>query len=150
AAFRQARAINEALIQASPEKPRYRADLAGNLESLALALDALGQPKVEETFRAAIAIYEKLVAAHPDNVDYRIRLATCLRNQGAVRAKAGRVEPARSSYRRALAQFDTQDPKLRSPVGLRTQAELLSNLGNLHGAGAEAAFRSSIALSERL
>ena len=49
-----------------------------------------------------------------------------------------------------MALLETRDAKLRTVEWLRKQAELLSNLGNLHGAGAEDAFRQSIALSESL
>jgi serine/threonine protein kinase len=150
ASYLKAQAINTALVTEFPDRPRYRSDLASNLDSLALALDASGQPKVEETFRAAEKIYEGLVAAHPDNVDYRIGQATCLRNQGVVLAAAGRREQAGATYRRALALLETKDAEPRPVDWLRKQAELLSNLGVLHVPGAEAAFRRSIALSEGL
>ena len=95
--FGKAQAINEAMIKVSPDKPRYRSDLGSDLDSLALAMSALGQPKVDETFAAASAIFERLIAAHPENIDYRIRQAMCLRNQGGVlHRRAGPNRPRRS------------------------------------------------------
>jgi serine/threonine-protein kinase len=150
AEYRKAQTINERLVKEFPDKPRYRCDLAGNLDSLALALAALSQPEVDKTFRAASEIYEKLVAAHPENVDYRIRQATCLRNRGAMLSDLGRPEAAEPIYRQALALLDTTDPRLRTADWLRKQAELLSNVGVLHRAGAEDALRHSIEISEGL
>ena len=104
AQFRKAQAINEAMIKASPDKPRYRSDLGSDLDSLALAMNALGQPKVDETFAAANAIFERLIADHPENIDYRIRQAMCLRNQGGVLHLAGRTEQAEPIYRKGLGR----------------------------------------------
>ena len=42
AEFRKAQAINEAMIKVSPDKPRYRSDLGSDLDSLAVAMSALG------------------------------------------------------------------------------------------------------------
>ena len=125
-----------------PDKPRYRESLASNLANLALALETVEPPKVEETYRAALAIYEKLVADYPDNVDYRIGQARCLRNQGTVVADAGQAEQAEAIYRQGpgLARDQgRQGPDRRSGCGCRPA--LLNNLGDLHRPGAEDAFR---------
>ena len=98
----------------------------------------------------AAAIYERLVAAHPENIDYRIGQARCLRNQGTVVAAAGQPEQAESIYRKALTQLDPKDAKAQTLEGTRLQAGVLNNLGDLHLAGAEDAFRRSIALSTSL
>src|SRR5205823_5650910 len=100
AALERARAITASLVQASPEKPRYRSLLAGTLASLGFALQTAGQPHVAESYRAALALFEKLVADHPDNVEYRIGQARCLRNLGPIEAGAGRPEQAEAMYRR--------------------------------------------------
>jgi serine/threonine protein kinase len=149
-AYHKAQAINEAMSRQHPDQPRYRSNLASNLDSLALAMSALGQPKSEETFRAATSIYDRLIAEYPENVDYRIRQAVCLRNHGAVLAGAGQAEVAEPIYRQALAVLDATTPKLRTDDWQRKQAELLSNLGVLHRPGAEEAFRRSIAISQEL
>ena len=106
----EARVINEAMVARLPDKPRYRSDLASNLDSLALAMSALAQPAVDETFRAANAIYERLITAYPDNIDYRVRQAVCLRTQGDVLSNAGRHEQAEPNYQKALAVLDATDP----------------------------------------
>ena len=114
--FRKAQAINEAMAGRLPHKPRYRSNLASNLDSVALAMNALGQPAVDETFRKATAIYEQLIAAYPDNLEYPIRLAVCLQNQGLVLSNAGRPEEAKAIYRRAMARLDATAPKLARPT----------------------------------
>jgi serine/threonine protein kinase len=148
--FRNAQSINQAMATRLPDKPRYKSDLASNLDSLAMAMNALGQPGVDETFRAANAIYERLIAAYPDNVDYRIRQSVCLRNQGDVVANAGRTELAQPIYQKALALLDGTAAKLRTIDWQRKQAEILTNLGTLHGADAEDAIRRAIAISQNL
>ena len=113
------------MVKDSPDKPRYRSDLGSDLDSLAVALDALGQPKVDETFAAADAIFEQLIADHPENIDYRIRQAICLRNQGGVLHLAGRTDQAEPIYRKGLAVLDAVDPKLRTADCQRWQARIL-------------------------
>ena len=125
--FRKAQAINEAMIKVSPDKPRYRSDLGSDLDSLAVAMSALGQPKVDETFAAARAIFERLIADHPENIDYRIRYAMCLRNEGGVLHLAGRTDQAEPIYRKGLALLDSTDPKLRTADCQRWQAKILFN-----------------------
>jgi eukaryotic-like serine/threonine-protein kinase len=150
AEFRESLAINEGSIKLSPDKPRYKSDQASDMDSLALALNGLGQPKVDETFAAAIKIFERLIADHPENIDYRIREARCLRNQGGVLHLAGRTKQAEPIYRKGLAVLDASDPKLRTADCQRWQAKILFNLGALQGAGAEDALKRSIAISEQL
>ena len=149
-ALNKARAINEALAKKFPEKPSYSSDLAANLDSLALALDAASQPGAIENFRAANAIYERLVGGYPAVVDYRIWHANCLRNQAYILAQANHADKAEVLYHKALSLLRTIDTKLQTPDGLRKEAEVLSNLGILHRAGAEDAFRDSMAISNKL
>ena len=144
-AFRKAQAINQALVKEFPDTPGYASDLATDFDSLALALDADGQPGANENFQAATAIYERLVATYPANVDYRIWEANCLRNQGLVLHESGQAEQAEALYHRALSLLESLDTVLQAPEGLRKQAIVLSNLGVLHRAGAEEAFQRSIA-----
>ncbi len=149
-AFRKAQAINEALVKEFPGAPGYASDLATDFDSLALALDADGQPGANENFQAATVIYERLVAAYPANVDYRIWEANCLRNQGLVLHESGQAEQAEALYHKALSLLESLDTVLQAPEGLRKQAIVLSNLGVLHRAGAEEAFQRSIAVSKKL
>ncbi len=132
--FRKSQAINEAMIKVSPDKPRYKSDLGSDLDSLALALNALNQPKVDETFAAATAIFERLISEHPENIDYRVRQAMCLRNQGGVLHIGGRrTEQAEPLYRKGLAVLDAADPKLRTADCRNRQARILFNLGAIQG-----------------
>jgi len=148
--FLQARSINEALVKAFPDKPRYSGVLASNLANLALAQGVVDPTKAEETYRAAVVIYEKLVADHPVNVEYRLGLANCLREQGTIVANLGKPEQAEVIYKKALANLETKDAKAQSPESLRVQAGVLNNLGELDRPGAEDAYRRSITLSQRL
>ena len=148
--YLKARSINEALVKAFSDKPRYREALAGNLVNLGLAQQVIEPAKVQLTFETARAIYEKLVAEFPENFQYRIGQARCLQNTGAVLAGAGRPEQAAACYRDALALLQTKHPGAQMPESLRSQAELYSNLGELGRDGAEDDLRHSIALSERL
>ena len=149
----RARAINESLVKTSPAMPRYASLLAANLTSLGFALDLTRQPMVEETYQAVLSIYERLVAAHPENIEYRIGQARCLRNLGPLVAAAGKAELAETMYHQALTLLDTKDKGTAAdqlPERLRSQAEVLNNLGHLHRAGAEEAFRRSITVSKNL
>ena len=62
-AFRKAQEINQALVKEFPNTPSYASNLATNFDSLALALDAAGQPGADQNFRDATTIYEWLIAA---------------------------------------------------------------------------------------
>jgi len=150
ASYKKAQAINEAMVRQNPNQPRYQSDLASNLDSLAWAMNAAGQPRAAATAGDATAIYDRLIATYPDNVDYRIRQAVCLRNQGVVLAGQDHPVQAEAIYRRALAVLDAAPQRLRTADWQRRSAEVLSNLGVLHRAGAEDAFRRSIAISQDL
>ena len=149
-AFRKAHVINQALVKEFPNTPSYASNLATDFDSLALALNAAGQPGADQNFRDAIAIYERLVAAYPANVDYPIWEANCLCNQGLVLAAAGRRDDAQAHYRKALKLLESVDAVLQTSEGMRKQAIVLSNLGALHRADAEDAFQRSIAVSKKL
>ncbi len=150
AEFKKSQAINEAMIERTPEKPRYRSDLGSDLDSLAVSMGNLGQPKVDETFAKAIAIFDKLIAEYPENVNYRVRQAMCLRNQGGILHQAGRIKEAEPIYRKGLDVLDSVDPKLQTANCRRWQAKILFNMGDLPIPDAENALKRSIALSEQL
>ena len=148
--LRKAQVIYRALANEFPEKPSYSSHQAANLDSLALALDAARRPGAVANFQAANAIYEQLVTRFPDVVDYRIWHANCLRNHGLILAEANHPDEAEALYRKALALLKSIDAKLQTPDGLRKKAEVLSNLGILHRAGAEDSLRESMAISNEL
>ncbi len=148
--YLQARSINEALVKAMADKPRYRESLATNLVNLGLAQQEIEPAKALPAFETALGLYEKLVADHPQNLDYRIGQARCLQNLGTALASAGRPEQAEARYRQTLALLAPKADDSATSDNLRIQAEVLSNLGQLHRAGAEDAFRQSIAISEKL
>ena len=138
----------------SPDKPRYRENLAGNLVDLALALEVVDPPRVEESYRTALAMYEKLVADHPDNVDYRIGQAVCIRNFGPVLASAKRPDEAEALYQKALAVLEVNDGQLQTAQRLRVQASVLNNLGEMQSEvgrpEAQKSLRAALAIFERL
>jgi len=152
--YLKARSINEALVKALPDKPRYRENLAGNLLDLALALEIVDPPRVEETYRTALAIYEKLVADYPDNVEYRIEEALCLRNFGPFLELAKRPEEAEASYRKALAVLECRNGQIQAVKRLQEQALVLNNLGELESSlgrpEAEKSLRAAMTIFEDL
>jgi eukaryotic-like serine/threonine-protein kinase len=150
ASFRTAQAINEALAKKFPDQPRYRSVLAGNLNYLALALNAAGQPGADEAFRASDELYEKLVREYSDNAVYRLHQARALNVQAKVLTDADRLDPAEAVLRKAIVLLDAKGPKAQKPDWQRTQAELFNDLGRLKRAEAEDALRRSIAISTRL
>jgi serine/threonine protein kinase len=155
ASYVESRAIGQALVKEFPDKPRYREQLAGNFEDLALAFEVVDPPQVEATYRASLAIYEKLVADHPDNVEYRIGQARCLRNFGPVLAAAGRFEEAEATYQKALAMLEIKNAGAQAPERLRLRASVLNNLGSMqldsrHWQEGEATCRSAMAIFEGL
>lgn len=131
ASFLQERSINELLVKAFPDKPRYSNVLAINLVSLAFALQTAEPAKAESTYNTALAIYEKLVTTYPDNVEYRIGYAGCLRNYGPVLAAADRPQQALAVYQKALALLATKEAAAQTPQRLLSQAEVLNNLADL-------------------
>ena len=83
----------ESLVKAFPDKPRYRDTLATCLVNLALALEGVDDPKVEQTYTAALTIYDKLVKDYPENADYRAGEASLLAKS---RTRRGRRRTARA------------------------------------------------------
>ncbi len=154
AEMEQARGLSAALVKQFPDAPRYRYNLAGNLRNLARALEAAGKETAEARFQESLRISEQLAKEFPANIDYQIELGRCLNSLGANLAAANRVDQAESSYARGLAVLDFKDKAARTPVTLREQATMLSNLGELQRAagrpGAEDSLRRSIAISEDL
>ena len=152
--YLKGRAINESLVKASPDKPRYRENLAGNLVDLALALEVFDPSRVKETYRTALAIYEKLVADHPDNIDYRIGQAVCIRNFGPVLARAKRPQEAKALYQKALAVLEVKDGQLETAERLRVQASVLNNLGEMQTEigqpEAQKSLRAALVIFQRL
>jgi serine/threonine protein kinase len=131
ASFSQERSINDSLVKAFPDKPRYRHLLAVNLVSLAFALQPNDPAKAESVYNTALEIYEKLVAAFPDNVEYRIGQARCLRNVGPILAAADRPQQALAAYQKALTSLATKDAAAQTPERLLNQAQVLNNLADL-------------------
>ena len=121
---------------------------------LALALEVVDSPRVEETYRTALAIYEKLVADYPDNVEYRIGEALCLRNLGPFLAVAKRPEEAEASYHKALAVLESRDGQPQTVKRLQEQALVLNNLGELESSigrpEAEKSLRAAMNIFEGL
>jgi serine/threonine-protein kinase len=145
----RARNVGLALVKQFPDAPRYRQQLAGALEDLALAYDAAGKPAVEPTYLESIKISEKLVHEFPDNPNYRIDLAGCLRNLGAYVAGA-HPDQAESLYNRGLEALKGA----HSTEALRERFTILNNLGemrqNTGRPGAEEALRNALAIVQKL
>ena len=154
AANQKARDLSQALAREFPDAPRYRHQLAGDLQSLGQALQTAGRAEAEATLQQALKIDEKLATEFPANVEYQLELGRCLKTLGVLVASLNRGGEVEAFYTRALGVLDFKDKTTRTAESLREQAEVLSNLGEFRRAagrpGAEESLRRSIAISEEL
>jgi serine/threonine protein kinase len=132
ASYRQALALQNALVKQHPGNGRYRCDQGRSHDNLGLVAKARNQPEQAlQAFAQAIRILDQLVTQDPADPTYRQHLARALVNQGTVLA---RTQPAQAAdaYRRAR---DLQEEIIRShPEERGYRYELgacLTDLGNL-------------------
>jgi len=145
----RARNVGMALVKQFPDAPRYRDQLAGALDDLALAYDAAARPEAKATYLESLKMSEKLVSEYPDNADYRINLGLCARNLGAYVADK-HPDQAESYYSRGLEALKGA----HSDGSLRERVTILINLGvmrqNAGRPDAEEAQRSALSILQEL
>lgn len=145
----RARNVGMALAKQFPDAPRYRDQLAGALDDLALAYDNADKPEAEATYLESLKMSEKLVREFPDNADYRINLGLCARNLGAYVANK-HPDQAESYYNRGLDALKGA----HSDGSLREQVTILINLGvmrqNAGRPGADEAQQSALSILQEL
>jgi serine/threonine protein kinase/Flp pilus assembly protein TadD len=142
--LRQAQEIFEKLGPGSATE--VRPDLAGTLNSLALALNATGRAQeAEATYRKAIALWENLTDDFPKMADYHSNLGGTLANLGMLLnsqkqwAKARRLVECAIRCQQAALQHNPSHPGYRRSLQnhYRILADTLKGLG-LHEEAAQA------------
>jgi eukaryotic-like serine/threonine-protein kinase len=88
-AYRQARGIQQQLVNDFPNEPAYARDLGLSLHHLAvLARVNRSAPEAEEAFRQALAVRQDLEARFPEDPDYRADLAQTLMSSANIYRRA--------------------------------------------------------------
>jgi tetratricopeptide (TPR) repeat protein len=157
AAYKLARADQEALAGAPGATSAVHRDLAGTVNRVGALLLQTGQPaEAEAEYRRAIATYQRLVDDNPALADLRHRLATSHSNLGDALLQGGKPRAAEAEYRQAMAIHQKLvDDNLAVAVFRTGLARDHSNLGWLLSqvgkpAEAEAEYRTALALYKRL
>ena len=102
AAYRLARADQEALAGPADATGSARRDLADTIRRIGLVLEDLGRwSEAEAEIRESLAIRRRLADAHPDVAEYRSRLAAGYNSLGWVLAAVHRDSEAEAEYRRS-------------------------------------------------
>jgi RNA polymerase sigma factor (sigma-70 family) len=106
AAYRQALALQQKLVQEFPNQAAYRTDLAVTLNRLGALHNLTGRPaEAEHTLRQAIALLEKLVADAPDGEVQCKELARSYLQLAAVLQNVGRGRAEVDALRRRAAEL---------------------------------------------
>ena len=104
AAYRLARADQEALAAAPGAPAEARRDLADTVNRIGILLRQTGRPtEAEAEYRRALAIRQKLAADNPAVTEFRHRPGDSHNNLGVLLAQTGKPTEAEAEYRRALA-----------------------------------------------
>ena len=104
AAYRLARADQEALAAAPEASNDARHDLADTINRIGVLLAETGKPaEAEAEYRKALAIYQKLADDNPAVTDFRSRLADSHDNLGYLLSNTGKPAEAEAEFRKALA-----------------------------------------------
>jgi non-specific serine/threonine protein kinase/serine/threonine-protein kinase len=122
-AYGKALAINQSLVRAEPDNPRYRRQLAANYTSMATLLRDTGDSAgAVENARKAVAAIQSLVDTHPTDTSYRFSLADADQDLGKMLAQVGRSREALEAQQSALAidealyRRDPSNPMYRHAV----------------------------------
>jgi serine/threonine-protein kinase len=104
ASWEEARAIQQARLEADPDQYMVKSDLATLHGNIGLALAAMGRPTEALTsWEKARAIYQATVDATGENSGFRDRLAWAHQHIGDLLAGGGRLSEALASSERARA-----------------------------------------------
>jgi serine/threonine protein kinase len=94
-------------VEARPDVPEYREQLARNHTNLGLVLTGMDRhAESEEALRAAVSQYEALCAEYPAATRYRAELATCLIHYSRVLMALQRPDEAQQVQQQAIAAYD--------------------------------------------
>ena len=152
AAYRLARADQEALAAAPEASNDARHDLADTHQSHRRLLSETGKPaEAEAEFRKALAIYQKLADDNPAVTEFRSDLAASHNNLGVLLSSTGKPAEAEAEYRKALAIQQKLADDNPAVTDFRSDlANSHNNLGDLLSstgkpAEAEAEYRKALA-----
>jgi serine/threonine protein kinase/tetratricopeptide (TPR) repeat protein len=160
--FRQALTQMDALLSAAGaaiEHFESRARIQGNLG--ALMRDSGRLPEAETLLREAVATREKLLEQKPDSLALRGQLATSWNTIGTILSSQRKSGEAEKAFEKALEVLEAGAVKQitdDAPVQVRFEhlkAQAWNNLGSMRQgdsrfAEAEAAFRESLTIKEKL
>jgi serine/threonine-protein kinase len=157
AAYRLARADQEALAAAPGASDDARNDLADTVNRIGVLLLSGGKPaQAEPEFRAALAIHQKLAEDHPGHTRFRYNLAHSYNDLGILLSRTGKLAEAEVQHRRAIAiqrKLADDNPavtdfRFRLAFDYASLGNLLWNTGR--PAEAEAQLRTALALLQKL
>ncbi len=117
-------AIQEILVQKSPDDIKFQSSLARTYNNAAIVQEAIGQPAAAlGSYERAIAIREKLVEQNRDIVESLGNLATTYKNLAVLHSEAKRPAEALRWHEMArplqhkLAEQDPNNPRYQSDLG---------------------------------
>ncbi len=135
AAFRRARELQEALVQAHPEEPAYQSDLARTLRSLGnLYLFLMNDHTLaEQTLLTAQGIFDALPQDHAQSPAIRLEHAVVLLSLAKLYAHTDRREQHRAAAETASALFESLvQAHVGNPDYLSYFIDALSELADAH------------------
>jgi serine/threonine protein kinase len=112
--FKTTREILERLVEADPQEPRYRVELADALSLAGARLSTLTEEQAEEYLQRAVDAAEPLAAAFPSVAEYQALLASSYRNLARLHRRLGKLEQAEGELAHAeerLASLVTRYPE---------------------------------------
>jgi eukaryotic-like serine/threonine-protein kinase len=157
AAFRQARADQEALAVAPGAPAEARRDLADTINHIGARLDQTGKhAEAEAEHRRGLEILEKLAADNPAVTGFRSRLANSHGNLALLLLRTGRPAESEAESRRGLAIYQklaadnpaVTDFRFFLAMSHNNLGNLLSETGKL--SEAEAEYRRGLEIYQKL
>jgi tetratricopeptide (TPR) repeat protein len=157
AAFRLARADQEALAAAPAASNVERCDLADTISRTGSLLSETGKPsQAEAEFRRALEIYQKLADDNPAVSEFSSRLAISHKDLGSLQENTGKLAEAEAEFRKGLALWQKLADDKPAVSEFRSGLAIIHNdLGYLlwlmgRSAAAEAEHRKALAILQKL
>jgi serine/threonine protein kinase/WD40 repeat protein/tetratricopeptide (TPR) repeat protein len=134
ARYRQAIALEEGLLAASPGETRYEAGLAASLDQLdAFLRQRRRYGESEPILRRAVELHGRLAEQFPDQPECRLQWATSLKNLGMVLEGSDRLPEAEDCLRRALKERERVADLPSPAVGQNDLGVFRYQLARAHG-----------------
>jgi tetratricopeptide (TPR) repeat protein len=131
--LREARAIQERLVAASPSVAIYRRELALSIAELAGVWGETGRTSESlDAFRQVLAMLEQLAAADAGEPLYRVRQAAAHETRGIILANMGQFRESEAEMRTAIDLADGLAARFPDELNYRSRAAVArSNLAGL-------------------